>query len=165
MKTHPAAGTLLCGGPWPLTSLHFIIKVAVSYWHNMVPHICISSVVRPFYSPVSDVRPIYFVPLAFCLKCCWMCFFYCCDGFFCKARCCFFTAACTKLLTSLLMLDFKKKKEKCVFCLYSAETMQKLIKGRTVLSQSRVGCIQIWSHIIYTSWKFSTVLGLQTFPG
>lgn len=84
---------------------------------------------------------------------------------FCKARCCVFMDACTKLLTRLLMLDLKKKKEKCVFCLYSAETMQKLIKGGTVLSQSRVGCIQIWSHIIYTSWRFTTVLELQTFPG
>lgn len=75
-----------------------------------------------------------------------------------KAWCCLQQLAQKLLKMHLLMFILKR----CFgFCLYSVETMQKLIKDRTVLSQSCVSCIQIWSHIIYSSWSFRTVLALQ----
>lgn len=105
-----------------------------------------------------EVSSIYFVPPALFLKCCWMCFivvivFF----FFIRAKHdAVYSCLHKKLLMHLSMLILKKGD---FFSLYSVETMQKLIKDRTALSQSCVGCIQIWSHIIYSSLKVQDFFG------
>lgn len=104
-----------------------------------------------------EVSSIYFVPPALFLKCCWMCFIVVIVFFFytSKAWCCLQLLA-QKTVNAFINVDIKKGD---FFSLYSVETMQKLIKDRTALSQSCVGCIQIWSHIIYSSLKVQDFFG------
>lgn len=150
----------LCSRPWPLTSLYTIIKAAVRYWHSMVPQICISSVLRPF-----AVTCFWSLSYLFCSSC--LLFEMLLNVFY---SCCFFLMnkawGCVLQLLALLMhsLMLRSKKNDVFFCLFVqcwnyAEADEK----QNVLSQSWISSIQIWSHIIYSSW--GSGLCLTMFPG